>query len=1071
MSYYGYYEVSSGQVLNDITLDYGTIYVYSGGTANKTTVNDGGWMCVSSGGAANRNTLNEDGEMMICSGGTANSTTINDDGELYIEAGGVANNIKLNPGGELYISSGAKANTVTVSKKGEMFVFAGASALKVSWTPCVGFVAVDSGTVTFAKNYKGVYFGRSGTVTYSSSMTGNNAKLSDWNTMCVMNSGRANSVTVNKNGMLFVYSGGTAMSIRENGGVVTVANGAKVSFIPTTLNKLVLDEAFATLHSGTTANSTTLRDGTLYILGGVANKTVSDDGNIYIYHGGVANSTNMLEGEMEIYSGGVANNTTLSKGASLYVFAGAVVNNTVVNHDLEIDFGGVAKATTVGKKGRLRISSGGRHSGKLTVSAGGGVYWENGSILDFDISGVKPGNSAQVNNLALALEASAYYGSPDYYVTVSSTQTSGTYTLAGGAANFDSTITVYAAKKKLGTVTVGNTLDSSIGTYTLTRSGGKLQLKVVGFGPAAPTVKASTTKATNQNITITATFTKDSVKKQYSTDGKSWKSYTQALSVGKNGTYYFRGINAGDNASKVTSIKVSNIDKVAPTAPTVKVSTTKATNQDVTVTADFSADSSKKQYSTDKKTWKTYSKALTATKNGTYYFRGTDAAGNVSKVTSIKVANIDKVAPTAPTVKVSSTKLTNKNITITATFSDDSAKKQYSTDNKTWSTYSKAVSVGKNGTYYFRGVDAAGNASKVTSVKVTNIDKTPPTAPTVKASTAEPTNKSVTVTATYSSDSAKKQYSTDNKTWKNYTKALSTGKNTTYYFRALDALGNVSEVTTYKVTNIDKTAPAAPTLEASTTDPTNQDVTLTAIFSEDSAKRQYSADNKTWQDCADTVAVGENGTYYFRSIDAAGNVSKVTSIVVANIDKVAPAAPTATLSTTDPTDQTVTVTAAFSADSVQKQYSLDGETWEDYTVPLILNDNAVVGLRGIDAAGNASVTDVVVDNIMNTGNNDWDTATVLAGDIFAAVDNSFDAADCYDIDEFAALAICMERGQVTATFCNADGDAIESFEIACGDDPEQNARYFDAIADEVKFLRIEAAATGISSYHLTPNLA
>ncbi len=39
----------------------------------------------------------------------------------------------------------------------------------------------------------------------------------------------------------------------------------------------------------------------------------------------------------------------------------------------------------------------------------------------------------------------------------------------------------------------------------------------------------------------------------------------------------------------------------------------------------------------------------------------------------------------------------------------------------TWKTYSKALAVKANGTYYFRGVDAAGNASKVASVKVANI--------------------------------------------------------------------------------------------------------------------------------------------------------------------------------------------------------------------------------------------------------------------------------------------------------------------------------------------------------------
>ena len=325
---------------------------------------------------------------------------------------------------------------------------------------------------------------------------------------------------------------------------------------------------------------------------------------------------------------------------------------------------------------------------------------------------------------------------------------------------------------------------------------------VKNAGPKAPTVKASTTAATNKNVTLTATFGSDSAKKQYSTDKATWKTYSKAISVGSNGTYYFRGVDAAGNVSSVTAYKVSNIDKTAPKAPTVKASTTKVTNKNVTLTATFSSDSAKKQYSTDKKNWKTYSKAVSVGSNGTYYFRGVDAAGNASAVKSIKVSNIDKTAPNAPAVKASTTKVTNKNVTLTATFSSDSAKKQYSTDKKTWKTYSSAVSVGKNGTYYFRGVDAAGNVSSVTAYKVSNIDKTAPKAPTVKASTTKVTNKNVTLTATFSSDSAKKQYSTDKTTWKTYSKAISVGKNGTYYFRGIDAAGNASTVKGIKVANI-----------------------------------------------------------------------------------------------------------------------------------------------------------------------------------------------------------------------------------------------------------------------------
>ena len=97
------------------------------------------------------------------------------------------------------------------------------------------------------------------------------------------------------------------------------------------------------------------------------------------------------------------------------------------------------------------------------------------------------------------------------------------------------------------------------------------------------------------------------------------------------------------------------------------------------------------------------------------------------------------------------------------------------------------------------------------------VDVVPPAKPAAKASITAVTNKNVTVTATFSSDSKVKQYSLDNKTWKNYTTGITMTANGTVYFRAADAAGNYSQVTSYKVSNIDKTAPAKPTAKASIT--------------------------------------------------------------------------------------------------------------------------------------------------------------------------------------------------------------------------------------------------------------
>jgi len=139
----GYGKVSSGIVIGDYEY-YEEMYVYSGGTANRTTVNYGGRLCVYSGGTANSTTVNDWGNMLISSGGTANSTTVTNYGCLYVSSGGTASSTTVNDWGNMLISSGG-------------------TATNVSWTPCIGYVGWDPGAkVTFASAPTGVYLGYGG---------------------------------------------------------------------------------------------------------------------------------------------------------------------------------------------------------------------------------------------------------------------------------------------------------------------------------------------------------------------------------------------------------------------------------------------------------------------------------------------------------------------------------------------------------------------------------------------------------------------------------------------------------------------------------------------------------------------------------------------------------------------------------------------------------------------------------------------------------------------------------------------------------------------------------------------
>ena len=161
--------------------------------------------------------------------------------------------------------------------------------------------------------------------------------------------------------------------------------------------------------------------------------------------------------------------------------------------------------------------------------------------------------------------------------------------------------------------------------------------------PEKPTVSADVTALTNRNVNVTAVFSEDSAVKEYSFDGLNWHIYTEAVSCSENGTVYFRAKNAAGQASEIAAYSVTNIDHVAPEKPSAVADITTTTDQEVTVTAVFSADSVEKEYSFDGQTWYVYTTPIKFSENGTVYFRSADEAGNLSEVTSYSVANIEKV--------------------------------------------------------------------------------------------------------------------------------------------------------------------------------------------------------------------------------------------------------------------------------------------------------------------------------------------------------------------------------------------------------------------------------------------
>jgi len=814
----------------------GNVHVF--GEANDTTVGEDGTLCVW--GVANSNFVNYKGSLVVQDQGRANSNIVYNGGSMYVSSGGTATAIQ-ECGGNVDIADGAKATFLPGVFSGAVLfhdatVHSGTTALSATVSKCSmlifsdgsadsttisngGFLMVSGGvannnTVLWQLHVSSGGEATANTVESAGGLfvydggAGNSTTVNSRGSMFVYSGGMAASATVSYGGSIYISSGGTLTDIRESGGYVDVAKGAKATFLPGVFSGAVLYYNSATVHSGTTANSALINaNGCLYVSsGGTADSTtVKTNGYLYVYSGGMAKSTTLSGGVIGIYKGGSVCGVAVRGAGQLSVESGGKLDSTTLydGGKITVSSGGTAGNTNINGVGSVTVSEGGKITGALRFTSGAVVSAYLGSILDFDISGLSPNNEVQIYDLSLI------QGMPDYTITISDSQRSGVYNLAGGVTGFYKSITVKNVYgDSLGVLAAGETLNGVYGSYSLSVGNNRLMISVVANEIAAVTeITADVSAVTNKNVTITAKFNEKTKTPQYSLDNKTWQSYKDGVVMSNNGTVYFRGLNAAGAASPVKSYVVTNIDKVAPAKPTAKADITAATNQKVTVTATFSSDSDQKQYSTDNKTWKTYTTGIVMSANGTVYFRGIDSAGNVSDVTSYAVSNITTSAPAKPTATADITAATNKNVTVTATFSGNIVTKQYSTDNKTWKTYTTGIVMSANGTVYFRGIDAAGNVSDVTSYAVTNIDKVAPTKPSVKADVTSQTTGKVTVTATFSADSAQKQFSLDNKTWQTYTSSVVFSKNGTVYFRGIDAAGNVSNVTSYAVSNITAATP------------------------------------------------------------------------------------------------------------------------------------------------------------------------------------------------------------------------------------------------------------------------
>ncbi|MFC5471191.1 OmpL47-type beta-barrel domain-containing protein [Cohnella suwonensis] len=158
------------------------------------------------------------------------------------------------------------------------------------------------------------------------------------------------------------------------------------------------------------------------------------------------------------------------------------------------------------------------------------------------------------------------------------------------------------------------------------------------------------------------------------------------------------------------------------------------------------------------------------------------------------------------------------------------------------------------------------------------------------ADIAAPTNTDVIVTISYPSEAAVKEYKAGaSGEWTAYTAPVAISVNESVYARSMDAEGQVSKVTSFVVSNIDKTSPT--TTDDGPASAANQDVTvnLSAGDSESGvAATYYTVDGGAVQTGTSVVLTDEGvHSLVYWSVDLAGNIEEQHTKTVI-VDKTAP---------------------------------------------------------------------------------------------------------------------------------------------------------------------------------------
>ena len=400
--------------------------------------------------------------------------------------------------------------------------------------------------------------------------------------------------------------------------------------------------------------------------------------------------------------------------------------------------------------------------------------------------------------------------------------------------------------------------------------------------PTISSVSGNPTAWTKNNVTLTVTATDDvygvSGIAGYSFDnGSTWQtSKSKAFSANK--TVYIKVKDKRGNISAAKTVKITKIDKTAPTISKVELNPTDWTNGNVTVTvtaSDAGSGLADLAYSFNNGSdWQTGNSKSFDLNTSSINIKVRDKLGNVATYSGnpVQISNIDKTAPIAS----AESKVTSTSTKITVTASDDLSglhSTAYSFDEGAWQA---------SNVYLTEPCETI--TIKVRD-KANNIKEFEYTPPTIDGITVTPsilndvwTNENVVLTVN-GSGIVKYKFGDNDWQTENY---FEFAENCEVEILVEDENGFVANAPTYNIENIDKVVPDTPHLY--------EEDGLVYIISQDVAEDyapetvKYSLDGVNWFNYAEALDIVRTygATVYAKVVDAATNESPIAEITLEN---------------------------------------------------------------------------------------------------------------------------------------------------------------------------------------------